>query len=82
LTIAAPLAGATASIWAAATIRPAARYGLGLTALTVVLLLVMQLADLRVFALSVGFRKALWRCATALWAVAVLLVIVRFLVIR
>jgi len=65
-----------------ATIRPAARYGLVLTALSVALLLVIQLADLRMFALSVSVRKTLRRCATALWAALVLLVILRFVVIH
>ena len=81
LIITSPLVGVTGSSWTVATVSPAARYGLVLTALALVLLLVIQLADLRVFALSVTTRKVLRRCAVALWAVLVLLVIVRFVVI-
>jgi len=65
-----------------ATIRPAARYGLVLTAVAVAVLLVIQVADLRMFALPVSVRKALRRCAAALWAAIMVLVILRFLVIH
>jgi hypothetical protein len=64
-----------------AFIRPAARYGVAVTAVAVGLLVIVQLADLRAFTLSATVRRAVWLAGSAGWVALIALVILRFIVI-
>lgn len=69
------------SPWLVAFIGPAARLGLALTALVLGLLLVVQVADLRLFTLSMTVRRVVWLAAASAWLVLFVVVILRFVVI-
>jgi hypothetical protein len=72
----------TLSAWIIAAIGPAAWIGLTATALALALLLVLQVADLHVFTLSVAARRVVWVAAAAAWVGLIALVILRFVVIH
>lgn len=65
-----------------AFIRPAARYGLAVTAVAIGLLVFVQLGDLGAFKLSATVRRTALLAGSAGWVALIALVILRFVVIK